>query len=452
LRSAAEEARREAASLLKRLDNSEAAREKAERARNEAERQRDDAVADASRYQNIAEDAEARCAAAERAAEKSASAAAEAISKARYAAKDVEHSRNELAAVASVAAARDELERALAEKTAELKEAGRLAAEVDRLRREVEATKSEASTAMKTELADAKRALDRKDAELASMREGHASRLREAEEQLAESAKSLATAKADAIYARAEAQAAQQRPSPGALQRAEGRCEQLQRDLEVAQSDWAAERDRLRDARDAQRDRYEELKHRIDEGDEASALALEHAERRADAVTAELEDREAQLAEAREALNRMSAEAGASTAKDEQHAAALEDVSRQLVVAREKLREAESRADLAAQSSDISTSTTALAAPLDDIYKKVRKHERRWQAERARADAATEQLEKLRTAHGDLQVRFDAARRRNRSPPAIAFSPDKALEPPSPVISPSRRPLKPHAPAASRMF
>ena len=126
--------------------------------------------------------------------------------------------------------------------------------------------------------------------------------------------------------------------------------------------------------------------------------------------------------------------------------------SRQLVVAREKLREAESRADLAAQSSDISTSTTALAAPLDDIYKKVRKHERRWQAERARADAATEQLEKLRTAHGDLQVRFDAARRRNRSPPAIAFSPDKALEPPSPVISPSRRPLKPHAPAASRMF
>ena len=128
MRSAAEEARREAASLLKRLDNSEAAREKAERARNEAERQRDDAVADASRYQNIAEDAEARCAAAERAAEKSASAAAEAISKARYAAKDVEHSRNELAAVASVAAARDELERALAEKTAELKEAGRLAA------------------------------------------------------------------------------------------------------------------------------------------------------------------------------------------------------------------------------------------------------------------------------------------------------------------------------------
>ena len=149
----------------------------------------------------------------------------------------------------------------------------------------------------------------------------------------------------------------------------------------------------------------------------------------------------------------MSQEAGASTFKDEQHAAALEDVSRQLVVAREKLREAESRADLAAQSSDISTSTTALAAPLDDIYKKVRKHERRWQAERARADAATEQLEKLRTAHGDLQVRFDAARRRNRSPPpAIAFSPDKALEPPSPVISPSRRPLKPHAPAASRMF
>ena len=143
-----------------------------------------------------------------------------------------------------------------------------------------------------------------------------------------------------------------------------------------------------------------------------------------------------------------------STAKDEQHAAALEDVSRQLVVAREKLREAESRADLAAQSSDISTTTTALAAPLDDIYKKVRKHERRWQAERARADAATEQLEKLRTAHGDLQVRFDAARRRSRGspPPAIAFSPDKALEPPSPVISPSRRPLKPHAPAASRMF
>ena len=145
----------------------------------------------------------------------------------------------------------------------------------------------------------------------------------------------------------------------------------------------------------------------------------------------------------------MSAEAGASTAKDEQHAAALEDVSRQLVIAREKLREAEGRAELAAQSSDISTST-ALAAPLDDIYKKVRKHERRWQAERARADAATEQLEKLRTAHGDLQVRYDAARRRNRSPSAIAFSPDKALEPPSPVISPSRRPLKPHAPAASR--
>ena len=145
-----------------------------------------------------------------------------------------------------------------------------------------------------------------------------------------------------------------------------------------------------------------------------------------------------------------------STAKDEQHAAALEDVSRQLVVAREKLREAESRADLAAQSSDISTSTTALAAPLDDIYKKVRKHERRWQAERARADAATEQLEKLRAAHGDLQVRFDAARRRNHRspPPAIAFSPEnKALElPSSPVISPSRRPLKPHAPAASRMF
>ena len=127
-------------------------------------------------------------------------------------------------------------------------------------------------------------------------------------------------------------------PSPGALQRAESRCEALQRDLECAQSDWAAERDRLRDARDAQRDRYEELKQRIDEGDEAQAIALEHAERRADAASAELEDREAQLAEAREALNRMSAEAGASTAKDEQHAAALEDVSRQLVVAREKPR------------------------------------------------------------------------------------------------------------------
>ena len=61
--------------------------------------------------------------------------------------------------------------------------------------------------------------------------------------------------------------------------------------MEVAQNDWAAERDRLRDARDAQRDRYEELKQRIDEGDEASALALEHAERRADAASAELEDR-----------------------------------------------------------------------------------------------------------------------------------------------------------------
>ena len=122
-----------------------------------------------------------------------------------------------------------------------------------------------------------------------------------------------------------------------------------------------------------------------------------------------------------------------------------------MVVAREKLREAESRAELVAQSSDISTTTTALVAPLDDIYKKVRKHERRWQAERARADAATEQLEKLRAAHGDLQVRFDAARRRRSPPPAIAFSPEKALEPPtSPVISPSRRPLKPHAPAASR--
>ena len=95
------------------------------------------------------------------------------------------------------------------------------------------------------------------------------------------------------------------------------------------------------------------------------------------------------------------------------------------------------------------TSSAAVAASQDAV----RKHERRGQAERARADAATEQLEKLRTAHGDLQVRFDAARRRNRSPPpAIAFSPDKALEPPSPVISPSRRPLKPHAPAASRMF
>ena len=333
--------------------------------------------------------------------------------------------------------------------------ARRLAAEVDKLRREVEVTKSEASAALKEELADAKRALDRRDAELAQLRDDHATRLREAEEQLAESAKALATAKADSIYARAEAQAAQQRPSPDALQRAESRCDQLQRDLECAQSDWAAERDRLRDARDAQRDRYEELRQRIDEGDEAQAIALEHAERRADAASAELEDREAQLAEAREALNRMSTEAGLSTAKDEQHAAALEDVSRQLVVAREKLREAESRADLAAQSSDISTSTTALAAPLDDIYKKVRKHERRWQAERARADAATEQLEKLRTAHGDLQVRFDAARRRSgRSPPpAIAFSPEnKALEPASPVISPSRRPLKPHAPAASRMF
>ena len=101
----------------------------------------------------------------------------------------------------------------------------------------------------------------------------------------------------------------------------------MQRDLEVAQNDWAAERDRLRDARDAQRDRYEELKQRIDEGDEAQAIALEHAERRADAASAELEDREAQLSEAREALNRMSAEAGMSTAKDEQHAAALEDVS-----------------------------------------------------------------------------------------------------------------------------
>ena len=43
------------------------------------------------------------------------------------------------------------------------------------------------------------------------------------------------------------------------------------------------------------------------------------------------------------------------------------------VVAREKLQE---RGDawprLAAQSSDISTSTTALAAPWDDIYKKVK--------------------------------------------------------------------------------
>ena len=74
---------------------------------------------------------------------------------------------------------------------------------------------------MKTELADARRALDRKDAELAQLREDHATRLREAEEQLATAAKTCATAKADAIYARAEAQAAQQRPSPGALQRAE---------------------------------------------------------------------------------------------------------------------------------------------------------------------------------------------------------------------------------------
>ena len=41
--------------------------------------------------------------------------------------------------------------------------------------------------------------------------------------------------------------------------------------MSAAERDWAAERDRLRDARDAQRDRYEELKQRIDEGDEASA-------------------------------------------------------------------------------------------------------------------------------------------------------------------------------------
>ena len=90
-------------------------------------------MAEAARWQECAEDAEASCAAAEKAAEKSASAAAEAISKARYAAKDIEHSRNELAAVASVAAARDELERALAEKTAELEEAGRLVAERSKL-------------------------------------------------------------------------------------------------------------------------------------------------------------------------------------------------------------------------------------------------------------------------------------------------------------------------------
>ena len=49
------------------------------------------------------------------------------------------------------------------------------------------------------------------------MREGHATRLREAEEQLA-TAREDCAAKADAIYARAEAQAAQQRPSPGAFQ------------------------------------------------------------------------------------------------------------------------------------------------------------------------------------------------------------------------------------------
>ena len=332
LRSAAEEARREAASLLKKLDCVEAARmasdakaRSAEAERAEAFRQRDDAVAEAARWQDCAEDAEARCSAAEKAAEKSASAAAEAISKARYAAKDLEKARNELA---PVVAARDELAQELAEKTAELEEAGRLAAEVDRLRREVEATKSEASTALKEELAAARHAVEKKDAELASIRESHATRLREAEEQLATAAKATAAAKADAIYSRAEAQAAQQRPSPGTLQRAESRCEALQRDLEVAQNDWAAERDRLRDARDAQRDRYEELKQRIDEGDEASAIALEHAERRADAASAELEDRERQLAEARSALQRVSETVSTNDARDARHAEALEDMSR----------------------------------------------------------------------------------------------------------------------------
>ena len=121
-------------------------------------------------------------------------------------------------------------------------------------------------------------------------------------------------------------------------------------------------------ARDAQRDRYEELKHRIDEGDEAKPSRWST---RSDARTrrvAELEDREAQLAEAREALNRMSAEAGASTAKDEQHAAALEDVSGSSSLIgrapRSPLREeAESRADLAAQSSDINVDDCPRGAP-----------------------------------------------------------------------------------------
>jgi len=480
LRSAAENARREAASLLLKIDGVEAARivvdakaATAEWTQREAEKQRDDAVAEAQRWQDCAEDAEARCAASEEVAGKSAAAAAEAISKARYAAKDLEHTRNELAAVAQVAASRNELENELAAKNAELEEAGRLAGEVERLRREVQAAKSEASTALKEELAAARCAVEKKDSELAQLRANHITRLREAEEQLAAQTKLAAEKCADAIYARAEAQAAQQRPSPGALKRTEGRCEALQRDLEVAQNDWVAERDRLRDARDAQRDRYEELKQRIDEGDEAQAIALEHAERRADAASGELEEKDSKLGEALAKVRKMTEKAGTHEARDERHASALEDVSRQLVVAHEKLRRAEAQTALAAESSDISTSTTALPDPLNDIYKQVRKHERRWQAERARADAATEELEKLRSAHGKMSVDFDAARRRNRSPaPAIASSPDKALDVASPTIrrtrspppaiafsldnepaspiSPSRRPLQPHAPAASR--
>ena len=104
----------------------------------------------------------------------------------------------------------------------------------------------------------------------------------------------------------------------------------------------------------------------------------------------------------------------ASTAKDEQHAAALEGgVEADRVVAREKLREADEQRTSLPRARDISTSTTTLAAPLDDIYKKGAKTRGGGGKLNARADAATG-YNAHETCHGTRprQLRFDAARRR----------------------------------------
>jgi len=275
------------------------------------------------------------------------------------------------------------------------------------------------------------------------------------------------------------------------------------RELEALSKSWAEERDRLRDARDSQRAKCDDLKQDLLEAREVKGdvvalratlagaedardaarrgLALHSRSRKAlfakaravaataqelrtvfavgdkPAVLAALEDGRKCLAETSAGLLEAAAAADAARAADgEKHAAALralDAVQRDEVARTVQLEGAKHALDHGDWLAKLDGVKADHAAAL-------RKWEKRAERERARADAAAGELAKLRKTHGATAVALDRAKygSRSLSPPPLLLEnappPGGDRAPLALAPAPPRSPLGEenlaHAPATSR--